>query len=593
MQNKLPGPNRLQFRFWIAIAFSLLVSWGTAASSQEPAPESGTAVSGSRSSGANRPNVILIVTDDQGYGDVGFHGNPLLKTPNLDDLARHSVRLSNFHVDPTCSPTRSALLSGRYSSKTGVWHTICGRSLMATDELTLAEIFRANGYRTGMFGKWHLGDAYPLRPQDQGFDDVVCHGGGGVGQTPDYWDNDYFDDTYWRNGVAEPFRGYCTDVWFREATRFVRQSPGKPFFLYLATNAPHGPYLVDQKYAQPYKSAGEPTDKFLGMIANIDENLGQFLRMLRENELEDNTLLIFLTDNGTAQGQDVFNANMRGQKGSEFEGGHRVPFFVRWPAGNLAHGQEFDQLAAHIDLRPTLVELCGLDEPESGYPSDGASLGPILRGDREALRGRTLFVHSQRVLHAEKWRKSAVMTDRWRLINGTQLFDVRQDPGQKQDVAGTHASVVTGLRAAYEEWWQSLQPSLHRTVHVTIGSTVEPRTRLTAHDWLNPDSTPWHQGMVRRGPWSQGSWAVEVERPGRYAFQLARWPEELKQSIEAATATVIIQGHEATIPLDPTAASAEIILPLVAGKTRLQTVLREAAGNERGAFYTYVRRLAE
>ncbi|MEZ6120615.1 MAG: arylsulfatase [Pirellulaceae bacterium] len=299
----------------------------------------------------DRPNVILIMTDDQGYGDMGAHGNPVLKTPNLDRLYSQAIRMTDFHVDPTCSPTRSALLSGRYSTKTGVWHTICGRSLMAADELTLAEIFKANGYATGMYGKWHLGDAYPLRPQDQGFDDVVCHGGGGVGQTPDYFDNDYFDDTYWRNGQTEKFEGYCTDVWFREATRFISQHQDEPFFVYLATNAPHGPYLVDEKYRQPYDQQDRNTSRFFGMIANIDENVGRLRSFLKENNLDQNTLFIFMTDNGTAQGEGVFNADMRGKKGSEYDGGHRVPCFFYWPNGQLTE-------AVEMSIRCQLTLIC-------------------------------------------------------------------------------------------------------------------------------------------------------------------------------------------------------------------------------------------
>ena len=331
-----------------------------------------------------KPNVILIITDDQGYGDVSAHGNPLLKTPNLDQLHAASVRLTNYHVDPTCSPTRSALLSGRYSTKTGVWHTICGRSLMAPEELTIAEILSAAGYQTGMFGKWHLGDAYPTRPQDQGFQSVVYHGGGGVGQTPDYFGNDYFDDTYWRQGQVEKFDGYCTDVWFREAQKFIHQHRQDPFFVYLSTNAPHGPFLVDEKYSAPYVEAGDGPSRFLGMIANIDENVGNLVAYLKEQQLWDNTIFIFTTDNGTAAGDKVFSAGMRGKKGSEYDGGHRVPFFIHWPKGGIEGGKDVDQLTAHIDLRPTLTELCDVLAID-GPVADGTSLVSILKGDEKCV----------------------------------------------------------------------------------------------------------------------------------------------------------------------------------------------------------------
>src|SRR5262245_5713972 len=204
------------------------------------------------------PNVVVILTDDQGYGDLSCHGNTVLKTPNLDRLHGRSVRLTNFHVDPTCSPTRAALMTGRYSSRTGVWHTIMGRSILRRDEVTLAELFARAGYRTGIFGKWHLGDNFPYRPQDRGFHDCVVHGGGGVGQTPDFWGNRYFDDTYLENGRPRRFAGYCTDVFFDQALAFLDRHKARPFFLYLATNAPHAPYRVPERYRQVYRKLGVP-----------------------------------------------------------------------------------------------------------------------------------------------------------------------------------------------------------------------------------------------------------------------------------------------------------------------------------------------
>lgn len=190
------------------------------------------------------PNVILVMTDDQGYGDLGCHGNKIIKTPNLDNLYSQSTRLTNFHVSPTCSPTRAALLTGHYSNLTGVWHTVSGRSLIHRDEIVLAKTFKTSGYATGMFGKWHLGDNYPFRPQDRGFDEVVIHAGGGIGNTHDYWNNDYFDDYYSHNGQYKKYQGYCTDVWFSEAIRFIEKNQDQPFFCYISTNAPHGPFHV-------------------------------------------------------------------------------------------------------------------------------------------------------------------------------------------------------------------------------------------------------------------------------------------------------------------------------------------------------------
>ncbi len=551
----------------------------------------------------SRPNVILIITDDQGYGDLAAHGNPIIRTPHMDHLWAQSVRLTNFHVDPTCSPTRSALMTGRYSTRTGVWHTVMGRSLMDPRELTLAEVFAANGYRTAMIGKWHLGDNYPLRPEDQGFHYVVRHGGGGVGQTPDAWGNDYFDDTYWKNGRWVRFQGYCTDVWFREAMEFISQCRDRPFFLYLATNAPHGPYRVPQRYREMYLRLGvpEPMASFYGMITNLDENLGRLRRQLRELGLEQNTLLIFMTDNGTAAGwrprakQAVargFNAAMRGTKGSQYDGGHRVPCFFYWPGGGLVGPRDVDQLTAHIDLLPTLVDLCRLRKPP-GPPLDGVSLRQALFGNRHVLRSRVLFVHSQRVPRPQRWRRTAVMTDRWRLIDGRELYDIRRDPAQRHNLAARYPEVVRLLRAEYEKWWVSLQEVFDHQVRIVIGSSQEPVTVLTAHDWhcSTVDQCPWNQTHIRQGRLGNGPWALEVERAGEYEFRLRRWPSGVKGSLGAVQAVLEVDKRRLQQPVSPQQEEAVFRLVLPAGPIMLRTELTLPGGMSRGAYYVVIRRV--
>jgi len=564
---------------------------------------------------AERPNVILVITDDQGYGDVGAHGNTMIQTPNLDQLYTESVRLTDFHVDPTCSPTRSALMSGRYSTRTGVWHTIMGRSLMSPREVTLGELFKAGGYRTAMFGKWHLGDNFPCRPQDQGFDEAFYNGGGGVGQAPDYWGNDYFDDTYFRNGTPEKVTGYCTDVWFRNALRFIEDNRDHPFFVYLSTNAPHGPYLVDEKYWKPYAAKGVPESmaRFYGMITNIDENMGELTAKLKSWGLEENTILIFMTDNGSSAGWgrarrgkkeqgtwNGFNAGMRAGKGSEYDGGHRVPFFIRWPKGKIGGGRDVDQLTAHIDVLPTLADLCRLKRPDGRVPSgwlDGKSLAPLLRGCGGTWPERTLFVHSQRIPYPEKWRKCAVMTERWRLVNGTELYDIQADPGQKADVAGKHPEVVERLRAAYEGWWKSLSVVFDDFVYIGIGSPAEPVTRLVAHDWHPPSQaqSPWNQGHIRNPTGAiataNGFWAIEVTRPGKYQFELRRWPDHVDQWIEATHARLKIADVDLSQPVPDGATKTTFTVDLHPGKTRLQTWLTMPDGRQRGAYFVYIRRV--
>ena len=553
---------------------------------------------------ADRPNVVLIMSDDQGYGDLRCHGNGVIRTPHLDTLHGESVRLTNFHVDPTCSPTRSALMTGRYSTRTGCWHTIMGRSLLFSGEVTMGDVFRRAGYRTAVFGKWHLGDNYPMRPQDRGFDETLVLGGGGITQTPDFWGNDYFDDTYFHNGRTERQQGYCTDVFFEAAQAFIETNRDRPFFVYLPTNVAHGPYNVADEYSRRYREAGvAPTmANFYGMIENLDENVGRLRALLRELELEQNTILIFMTDNGTAEGAaprrnetgswSGFNAGMRGQKGSQYDGGHRVPFFVRWPAGGIGGGRDEHRLAAHFDVLPTLAELCGLEIP-ARVALDGVSLAPLLRGNPADWPERTLFAHVQRQEIPPKWVRSAAMTDRWRLIDGKELYDLPADPGQQRDVAADHPEVVTRLREAYEAWWATLEPSFDDYGHLALGAEAADPVDLTCHDW-HSDQVPWHQGMIRAAPWANGYWVVLVTRPGRYEFTLRQQPREAAFPIQADRARVQVDEVEAETAIPEGATSVTLTLNLRAGPGRLQTWFTNAAeGRSRGAFFVSIRRLSD
>jgi arylsulfatase A-like enzyme len=558
---------------------------------------------------ARQPNIVLVMSDDMGYGDLGCHGNTMIRTPHLDRLHDESVRLTNFHVDPTCSPTRAALMTGRYSTRTGVWHTIMGRSLMYADEVTLAEVLSQAGYRTGIFGKWHLGDNYPLRPQDRGFDEVLVHGGGGVGQTPDYWGNDYFDDTYFHNGRAEKQSGYCTNVFFDAAMAFIERHRERPFFVYLPTNVAHSPNNVDDAYSKPYRDRGVagPMANFYGMIENLDENVGRLRQRLTDLELADNTILIFMTDNGTAGGAanrgaarrgeaknnawPGFSAGMRGQKGSQYDGGHRVPCFIRYPAGKLTSQRDVPQLTAHIDLFPTLLELCQA-KPPADRQLDGRSLVPLLTNNHADWPERTLFVHSQRIEYPEKWRQSAVMTQRWRLIDGKQLFDMASDAGQQRDVAAENSAVVQQLRKAYDTWWQSLTPAFDRYAYLVVGSDRENPAHINCMDWhADIRDIPWNQPMIRQAPWANGYWMIEVAQPGDYEITLRQQPAQANKPLEATKARVKIGDVEQTQDVAPNASAATLRLKLPAGPQRMQTWLTAADGQSRGAFFVEVRRL--
>jgi len=483
---------------------------------------------------ADRPNVVFVITDDQGYGDLSCHGNEVIETPELDKLHAESVRLTDYHVSPTCAPTRGALMSGHFTNRAGPWHTIMGRSFLFEGEKTFGEVFSGSGYATGMFGKWHLGDNYPFRPEDRGFGEVVRHGGGGVGQTPDNWDNAYFDDTYFHNSVPKKYKGYCSDVFFQEAKRFIGESidAGKPFMAYISTNAPHGPFHCPDKYWKPYvsklKKSGKNAERvavFYGMIVNIDENVGKMRAWLEEKGVADNTIFIFTTDNGTASGASVFNKGMRGHKGSAYEGGHRVPFFVHWPEGGLTKGVDVDRLTAHIDVLPTLVELCGLKPLEKSYKLDGVSLVSLLNDPKAKWKGRTLVTDSQRVRDPIMWRNCSTMTERWRMINGKELYDIDADPGQEKDLAKESPEVLAKLRADYEAWWADISPVFKTDARIRVGNKAENPSRLTCHDWLSDGGpTPWNQNHIRSATKSTGVWALRVEQAGKYRITLRRWP---------------------------------------------------------------------
>jgi arylsulfatase A-like enzyme len=505
--------------------------------------------------------VVFVLTDDQGYPPLGCHGHPFVRTPHLDAFHGAGIRFEQFHSGTTCAPTRAGLLTGHTCNSTGVWHTIGGRSLLRRDEWSLAAALRESGYRTGIFGKWHLGDEFPYRPQDRGFETVVCHGGGGISQQPDWWGNDYFDDTYQVNGEPTPFQGYCTDVFFAEARRFIETHRAEPFFCFISTNAPHSPFNVEPACRDQY-TADTPSEqyaRFLGMISNIDANFGRLRSHLRELGLEDDTILIFMSDNGQtgvdgAVNATLYNAGMRGLKGSPYEGGHRVPFFLRWPGGGLDGGRTVDPLASYVDVMPTLLELCGVTVP-AGRAFHGESLAPLLRGSADSRWDeRTFVTDTQRVAHPLKWRLSCVAKGPWRLVNRDELYDLRTDPGQRTDVAAHHPDLVADLRAAYEAWWALCSRQMDDAIPISIGAVEQVEAVLRSHDLRNEQdhALVWDQSQVRRGETCHGYWEVMVERDGTYEFELRRWPKEAGHAIAAG-----IQGADVVFRRDGIAPGSE------------------------------------
>ena len=455
---------------------------------------------------APRPNVVVVITDDQGYGDLGCHGNPQIKTPNLDRLHGESVRFTQFHVCPVCSPTRSTLMTGRYNYRTGAIDTYLGRSMMYPEEFTLAELLGGAGYRTGIFGKWHLGDNYPMRAMDQGFEESLVHNGGGIGQPSDPPGNSYFDPLLKHNGETKKYTGYCTDIFTNAAMEFIETHRNEPFFVYLSTNAPHWPPQVEEALVKPYTEAGlsEVAAKAYAMIENIDDNMGKLMEKLESLGLAENTLLIFLTDNGAGPGaKDRFNCGQRGWKGSVYQGGIHVPFFVRWPKA-FAGGRDVDRIAAHIDIFPTLAAACGAKAPE-GVHLDGRSLLPLLRDAAPDWPDRNLFFQWHRGDVPELYRDCAVRSQRYKLVNGVALYDLEADPAEEQDIAGDHPDIVTPMRAAYEEWFRDVSATRgYDPPRIHVATPHENPVILTRQDWRGAE------GWADK---DKGYWEVQVTRP--------------------------------------------------------------------------------
>lgn len=567
------------------------------------------------------PNVILVMTDDQGYADLACTGNPWLQTPHIDAFAQEAVRCQDFHVSPLCTPTRGALMTGRYPLRNGAWATAWGRSILKRSEVTMADVFRFNGYATGLFGKWHLGDTYPYRPQDRGFDKVVAHKGGGVGQTPDYWGNNYFDDTYFHNSEPVAHEGYCTDIWFDEAKTFIEGCAGEPFFAFISTNAPHTPYFVESKYAEQYRNNPEIVEpEFYGMITNIDENFGKLDAFLQEQGLADNTLVIFMTDNGSsgsakldAEGFETagYNAGLRGMKASYYEGGHRVPFFLRCPNLDLTN-KDVSPLLSHIDLLPTFIDLFSLELPKS-IKFDGVSFAPSLKGEAQHFDKRTVFMqNAQSMTPPEKWN-CAVLKDTWRLIKGNELYDLSQDPQQRNNIYDSQPDVAAQLRLAHEKFWQGVEPELNEACSHLLGDTAENPTRLDAMDVMG--DIAWDQPHILEALATTGNWAVEVEQAGNYRFALRRWPEELDLPIThipdgedlalnkrhgASGKHAIINATKASLSINNqvleksvTNSEKEVVfqLELAPFIGTLDAIFEDDNGNTHGAYYVYVERL--
>lgn len=436
------------------------------------------------------PNIILVMPDDVGYGDYASLGAPIMRTPAVDGFKKQSLLFTQFHVSPTCSPTRAAMLSGRHEFKNGVTHTIFERERMALKTITLPQVLKTAGYTTGIFGKWHLGDEKAYRPESRGFDEVFIHGGGGIGQTysgscGDVPGNSNINPTLWHNGKFEKTVGYCTDIFFDQALKWIdgNVTAKKPFFAYISLNAAHTPYVLPEEYYQQYlgkPGVSKDVAKFYGMIENVDTNFGKLLAQIDEWGIADNTLVIYLaSDNGgSAAACKIFNAGMRGSKAMPYQGGTRTPCFLRWPAGGIPADAQCSALTAHIDLFPTLISIAGASLSDAlSKQVEGRSLLPLLKNPKAQWPERTLVHHVGRWGKGEspetaKYRGCAIQNPRFTLVNNRELYDLKADPGESKNVIAEHPEVVAALRATYEQWWTDVQPCLVN--EQAMGPTINP-----------------------------------------------------------------------------------------------------------------------
>ena len=514
----------------------------------------------------NRPNVILIMTDDQGYGDLGIHGNPIIKTPVLDRFATESVEIDPFYVSPVCAPTRASLMTGRYNYRTGVTDTWLGRAMMHADETTIAEVLRDAGYHTGIFGKWHLGDSYPMRSGDQGFEESLVHTGGGLCQPAGPPDDSYFNPWLLHNGERVRAYGYCSDVYVYYLLEFIRKNREEPFFVYLPFNCPHNPFQIADRYKKPYDKLNMKPDDFpqpghlrpgvpeetsavYGMFHNIYDNVGRVLKALDELKLAENTIVIFMTDNGPNGMR--YDAGMKMCKGSVYEGGIRTAFFIRWPA-RLKGGRKVTQPAAHIDVMPTLLDACNVPCP-ANLKFDGRSFLPLAEGKSSELPERTLFFQWHRGDSPVRYRSFSARSDQYKLVqpNGNtpedadpaqvnfELYDIRNDPLEMNDIALEKPRIVAELRSQYETWLADVaRDHGYEDPRILIGTEAEPLTVLTRQDWRGPQASWAPKGL--------GYWELAVPQDGKFAITV-----DLDGPKKEATVKLRIQTHEKEIVLTP------------------------------------------
>lgn len=477
------------------------------------------------------PNVILILTDDQGFGDLAFHGNPLVKTPSIDKLAGQSINLTNFHVHPYCTPTRASLLTGQYSHRTGARKTTGDKNLMRSDILTLGDHFKSNGYSTALFGKWHIGSGNRYDPSDRGFEEVLTLKGGGPGTVRAGWKGTKWNEALSHNGVEKRYEGYITDVLFSQAINYLKQrQTDKPFFLYLPTFAPHKPWNVPKEWAAQYKKTEEAPIElayFFAAITRLDYNVGRLMKYMEEDKSLDNTILVFMTDNGSSGGSEFFDGGHAGKKGSSLEHGHRVPCFFYWPAQDINEKRDIEALTADIDWLPTLADLCQLDISQHKDEIDGRSMANLLLGKETSDDWKErIHIMETPKRNGEDFNRNrnVIMKGDWRLIDKNNLTNIKKDPYQKNNLIDQYPELVEELTSEYQKYWDDVSQTDHLQQRFFLGEKSEV---LTAVDLSSPTRLCWEQQHIMEGMKTFGKWIVRFARSGEYTFSFYRWPREL------------------------------------------------------------------
>ncbi|KRP37226.1 MAG: hypothetical protein ABS34_03795 [Opitutaceae bacterium BACL24 MAG-120322-bin51] len=481
---------------------------------------------------SEQPNILFILTDDQGYGDLEAHGHPYLQTPHTNRLREESVRFDNFYVSPSCSPTRAALLTGQHEFRNAVTHTLQPREHLFKDAVTLPQLLKTAGYTTGFIGKWHLGDGPGYNPEHRGFDWCATNPMG---------PRKHFDPEMIRNGVRTQRKGFREDLFFDEAMTFIEEAGDQPFFCYLATYSPHTPLAAPESYIAPFRAAGlnDTHATYLAMIENLDTNVGRMLDFLEAKGLDENTIIIFMNDNGVTEGLDVYNAGMRGCKCTAWEGGTRAMSFWRWP--KHWQPQTVDNLTAHLDVLPTLCELAGVEVPESLQSQlEGYSLLPLLETEAPISwnDNRMLYHHVARwpsgLAESHKYAMVSARKGDYLLVrsapcgdpacedfqsqcttlravykglttttyaNGSAqmhwgatpmghwaLYNVKADPGCQQDLSKTHPELAASMAAAYDGWWDEIYPDMLARGGDAGDPAVSAKASKRAKAWKGPTS---------------------------------------------------------------------------------------------------------